>query len=206
MSEKKVIDAMWDDSPIDVSAEVNFIWSIANKLRGPYQSDKYKDVIIPMTIIRRLECALADTKQDVVETFESNKNTPALVLEQKAGYAFYNTSKFDLKELLNDSDHIASNFKSYINSFSSNVKTILLKDGLDFIPDIEKMAKNNRLLGVIKEFSTFIILSIIGLIINQVIMFVMVEKASIWYMFSKIVSTIIVMVYNFITRKIFIEK
>lgn len=58
----------------------------------------------------------------------------------------------------------------------------------------------------IKEFSTFIILSIIGLIINQLIMFVMVEKASIWYMFSKIVSTIIVMVYNFITRKIFIEK
>lgn len=58
----------------------------------------------------------------------------------------------------------------------------------------------------IKEFSTFIILSIIGLIINQVIMYIMVEKANIWYMFSKIVSTIIVMVYNFITRKIFIEK
>ena len=58
----------------------------------------------------------------------------------------------------------------------------------------------------IKEFSTFILLSIIGLIINQVIMYIMVEKANIWYMFSKIVSTIIVMVYNFITRKIFIEK
>ena len=50
---KKIIDAMWDDSPIDVSTEVNFIWSIANKLRGTYQSDKYKDVIIPMVIIRR---------------------------------------------------------------------------------------------------------------------------------------------------------
>lgn len=58
----------------------------------------------------------------------------------------------------------------------------------------------------IKEFSTFILLSIIGLIINQVIMYIMVEKANIWYMFSKIVSTIIVMVYNFITRKVFIEK
>ena len=53
---KKIIDAMWDDSPIDVSTEVNFIWSIANKLRGTYQSDKYKDVIIPMVIIRRFEC------------------------------------------------------------------------------------------------------------------------------------------------------
>ena len=51
MSDKKIIDAMWDDSPIDVSTEVNFIWSIANKLRGPYRSDKYKDVIIPMTIM-----------------------------------------------------------------------------------------------------------------------------------------------------------
>ena len=52
MPDTRIIDAMWDDSPIDVSTEVNFIWSIANKLRGPYQSDKYKDVIIPMTIIR----------------------------------------------------------------------------------------------------------------------------------------------------------
>lgn len=53
MSEHK-IDVMWDDAPVDVSTEVNFIWSIANKLRGTYQSDKYKDVIIPMVIIRRL--------------------------------------------------------------------------------------------------------------------------------------------------------
>ena len=50
MAEKQKMDAMWDDSPIDVSTEVNFIWSIANKLRGTYQSDKYKDVIIPMVI------------------------------------------------------------------------------------------------------------------------------------------------------------
>ena len=65
----KKIDVMWDDNPINVSTEVNFIWGIANKLRGPYQSDKYKDVIIPMTIIRRLECALEDTKEKVVAKF-----------------------------------------------------------------------------------------------------------------------------------------
>ena len=53
MAVKHTIDAMWDDSPVNVSTEVNFIWSIANKLRGPYRSDKYKDVIIPMTILRR---------------------------------------------------------------------------------------------------------------------------------------------------------
>lgn len=58
MADISKIEEFWDDNPIDVSAEVNFIWSIANKLRGPYQSDKYKDVIIPMVIIRRFECAL----------------------------------------------------------------------------------------------------------------------------------------------------
>ena len=72
MAEKQTIDAMWDDSPVDVSTEVNFIWSIANKLRGTYQSDKYKDVIIPMVIIRRFECALAPTKQKVVDQFRAN--------------------------------------------------------------------------------------------------------------------------------------
>lgn len=72
MAQKQTIDAMWDDSPIDVSTEVNFIWSIANKLRGTYQSDKYKDVIIPMVIIRRFECALEPTKDKVVAQFKAN--------------------------------------------------------------------------------------------------------------------------------------
>lgn len=64
MAEKQTIDAMWDDSPVDVSTEVNFIWSIANKLRGTYQSDKYKDVIIPMVIIRRFECCIGTNKAE----------------------------------------------------------------------------------------------------------------------------------------------
>ena len=63
MAENQMMDVMWDDSPVDVSTEVNFIWSIANKLRGTYQSDKYKDVMIPMVIIRRFECALEETKE-----------------------------------------------------------------------------------------------------------------------------------------------
>ena len=138
---------------MNITKEVNMVWSIANKLRGVYKSDKYKDVIIPMVIIRRFECALAKTKNKVLEAYENDKTTPEKILCKLSGYSFYNTSKFDLKELLNDSEHIAANFKSYINGFSSNVKTILLKDGLDFIPDIDKMAKNNRLLGVVKEFS-----------------------------------------------------
>ena len=140
MPEKKVVDVMWDDSPVDVSAEVNFIWSIANKLRGPYRSDKYKDVIIPMTIIRRFECALAPTKQKVVDQFKANPNFPAKAMYRISGFQFYNTSEFDLAELVNDADHIAANFKSYLQGFSANVLEILMSKerGLNFGQDGQK--------------------------------------------------------------------
>lgn len=155
MAEKTVIDAMWDDSPIDVSTEVNFIWSIANKLRGTYQSDKYKDVIIPMVIIRRFECALAPTKQKVVDQFKDNPNYPAKAMYKISGFQFYNTSEFDLAELVNDADHLAANFKAYLQSFSPNVQEIIVsaEKGLDFYKQIDKMDKNNRLLSVVKAFS-----------------------------------------------------
>lgn len=151
MADKKVIDAMWDDWPIDVSSEVNFIWSIANKLRGTYQSDKYKDVIIPMVIIRRFECALAPTKAKVVEMFKANPNYPAKAMYRLSGFQFYNTSEFDLAELVNDSDHLAANFKAYIQGFSANIQDII--KSLDFDKQIDKMDKNNRLLSVVKAFS-----------------------------------------------------
>ena len=81
--ENNSIDEFWDDNPIDVSTEVNFIWSIANKLRGPYQSDKYKDVIIPMVIIRRFECALQETKDDVVAQYKKMPTYPAKAVLRK---------------------------------------------------------------------------------------------------------------------------
>lgn len=151
MSKNTIIDAMWDDSPIDVSTEVNFIWSIANKLRGPYQSDKYKDVIIPMTIIRRFECALEPTKEAVIKQFKANPKYPDKAMRKISGFQFYNKSEFTLAELINDSDHLAANFKSYIQGFSSNVQNII--KSLDFDKQIDKMDKNNRLLSVVKAFS-----------------------------------------------------
>lgn len=155
MQEHKVIDAMWDDSPVDVSEETSMIWSIANKLRGPYHSDQYKDVIIPMTIIRRFECALAPTKDKVVEQYEKNPNYPAKAMYRLSGFQFYNTSRFTLAELCNDSEHLAENFVSYIQGFSPNVQNMLLSEsqGLDFQKQITKMDKNNRLLSVVKTFS-----------------------------------------------------
>jgi type I restriction enzyme M protein len=151
MEQKRPIDAMWDDSPVDVTTEVNFIWSIANKLRGTYQSEKYKDVIIPMVIIRRFECALAPTKQKVLAQYEANPKYPAKAMYKISDYPFYNTSGYDLAELVNDPDHLASNFKSYIQAFSSNIQDIIRS--LDFDKQIDKMDKNNRLLSVVKAFS-----------------------------------------------------
>ncbi|MFW0108644.1 type I restriction-modification system subunit M N-terminal domain-containing protein [Rothia sp. P7181] len=119
-------DILWDEAPASVTREVNFIWSIANKLRGTYQSDKYKDVIIPMTIIRRFECALAVTKDKVLSAYQDKPKLPPKVLSTISGYQFYNTSRFDLAELCNDPDHIAANLKSYIQGFSPNVQEILL--------------------------------------------------------------------------------
>lgn len=145
------IEEFWDDAPIDVSTEVNFIWSIANKLRGPYQSDKYKDVIIPMVIIRRFECALDETREAVAKKFEEVPSYPAKAMYRISGYQFYNTSRLTLAELVNDADHLAANFKFYIKNFSANIQDIIRN--LDFDKQIDKMDKHNRLLSVVKAFS-----------------------------------------------------
>ncbi|MCI6419882.1 MAG: type I restriction-modification system subunit M [Bacteroidales bacterium] len=120
-------------------------------MRGPYQSDKYKDVIIPMTILRRFECALAPTKKAVVEQFKKNPNYPELALKRLSGYQFYNTSRFDLAELCNDADHLVANLNAYIEGFSANVQGIIRN--LEFDRQIEKMDKHNRLYSVVKAFS-----------------------------------------------------
>ena len=147
----KIIDTMWDDAPINVTQEANFIWSIANKLRGSYMPDKYGDVIIPMTIIRRFECALAKTKAQVVAQYKANPGFPPKAYYKISGYQFYCTSEYDLAELCNDPDHIAANFKAYINGFSENVCGLLSE--LDITKHIDKMEKDGCLYTVVKAFS-----------------------------------------------------
>ena len=151
MSENLLSTAIWEDLPMDISKESDFIWSIANKLRGVYMPDKYGDVIIPMTIIRRFECVLERSKDKVVETFERNRNYPAKAMYRISGKQFYNTSKYNLKELCNDPDHLAANFKSYLEGFSENVSEIL--NELDIVTHIDKMDKGNCLFTVVKAFS-----------------------------------------------------
>lgn len=142
---------LWDDNPIDVTQEANFIWSIANKLRGTYLPDKYGDVIIPMTIIRRFECTLKNTKNKVVKLFDKDPKLPIKRFERESGFQFYNVSHFDLKELCNDADHLESNFKSYIKGFSTNVQDIMKQ--LDLDSHIKKMSEGGCLYSVVKAFS-----------------------------------------------------
>ena len=145
------IDMLWDESPVDVTAEANFIWSIANKLRGSYMPDKYGDVIIPMVIIRRFECTLEKTKQAVVDMFEKMPTYPYKAMCKISGFQFYNTSRLDLRELCNDADNIAKNFNAYVAGFSDNVKDIL--NELEIEKHIEKMDKDGCLFSVVKAFS-----------------------------------------------------
>lgn len=143
--------AILDEQPIDITSEANFIWGIAKKLRGTYLPDKYGDVIIPMTIIRRFESVLQPTKDKVLAQFESMPTYPARAMYKISGYQFYNTSKFDLAELCNDPDNIAANFKAYLTGFSTDVQDIL--QNLDIESNINKMDKGGCLYSVIKAFS-----------------------------------------------------
>ena len=145
------IDTTWEEKPVDITKEANFIWSIANKIRAAYMPDKYGDVIIPMTIIRRFECALEPTKDQVLAQYQEMPEFPAMAFYQITGYQFYNTSKFDLKELCNDPDNIAENFKAYISGFSKDVQEILKQ--LDMSGQIDQMNDNNCLYSVVKAFS-----------------------------------------------------
>lgn len=139
------------EKAVDISKETNMIWTIANRLRGAYKADKYRDTIIPMTIIRRFECAIAETKSKVVEQFKKNDKTPRQILERLSGYKFYCTSEFTLDELQTDPDNLASNFKAYINGFSPNIQDII--NSLKFMPQIDDLDKNGRLLSVIRGFA-----------------------------------------------------
>lgn len=151
MPDDKKKDVFWDDEPVDITSEANFIWSIANKLRSSYMPDKYGDVIIPMTIIRRFECALECTKSDVVGTYKKNPSYPAKAMQRISGYQFYNTSEYTLAELCNDPDHLAANFREYLNGFSANVQDIFRELNMD--DHIKKMDKDGCLYSVVKAFS-----------------------------------------------------
>ncbi|MCS8581811.1 type I restriction-modification system subunit M [Latilactobacillus curvatus] len=145
------IKTLYEDKSINISQEVKMVLDIANKLRGTYKAEDYQDVIIPMIIIRRFECALEETKDKVVERFKKDNETPDKILKRISGFDFYNTSEFDLKKLEESPDTIAKDFDFYLKSFSQNIRTILFD--LDFFDQIKKLDNANKLLLIIKDFA-----------------------------------------------------
>lgn len=143
--------SFWDDKPIDVSSEVNFIWSVATLLHSvSYKDADHRDVILPMTVLRRLECALAPTKDKVVKYAAEHPNAPEAVFKNRAGMEFYNKSPWTLEKLLSVKSQVRD-LKEYIAGFSSNVAEIFKR--LEFDSQIEKMEQKNVLFGVIKKFT-----------------------------------------------------
>ena len=100
----------------------NFIWSICNLLRGPYKRNEYRKVIMPLTVLRRFDCLLAPTKEQVLAKYPKIKTKPETVvlsmLQKITGRPFYNLSKLDLPKLLDDPNQLAPNLNSYTNGFS----------------------------------------------------------------------------------------
>ena len=138
-----------------VSEKASLIWSIAEKLVGVYKPHEYGDVILPLTVLKRFDSVLSDTKDKVLEMAKKYPETFAkrdFILKETAGQKFYNTSKYDFKKLLDDPDNIEENFYNYINGYSDEVKDIIKNFELN--KQIEKMAGNGILYQVIDTFNS----------------------------------------------------
>ena len=138
-----------------VSEKASLIWSIADKLVGVYKPHEYGDVILPLTVLKRFDSVLSDTKDKVLEMAKKYPETFAkrdFILKETAGQKFYNTSKYDFKKLLDDPDNIEENFYNYINGYSDEVKDII--KNFDLNKQIEKMAGNGILYQVIDTFNS----------------------------------------------------
>jgi len=135
--------------------KVNFIWNIAELLRGPYRKEQYGDVILPMAVLRRFDCVLAETKEEVLKEYEKLRKLGIQnmdpILNRVSKQPFNNTSKYDFEKLLADPDNIASNLRNYINGFSKNVREII--EHFDFDKEITKLNDNNLLYLVVSEFN-----------------------------------------------------
>ena len=138
---------------VNIQEKSNLIWAIADKIREYYKPHEYGKVILPMTVIKRFNDILEPTKEKILEVYENVKDfeVKAPFLETASGYQFYNTSKYDFKRLLDDSENIETNFREYLNSFSENVQDIL--ENFDFDREISKLANSGMLFLIIEEFN-----------------------------------------------------
>ena len=134
--------------------KANFIWTVADLIRDDFKRGKYQDVILPLTVLRRIDCVLEPTKEKVLSEHAKYKDKLKdldPVLRKASGFAFYNTSKYNFERLLDDPNNIAKNLNAYINGFSENMREVIEK--FDFRNTISKLSEANLLYLVIQRFT-----------------------------------------------------
>jgi type I restriction enzyme M protein len=137
------------------------IWELANRLRGPYRPSQYRLVMLPMVVLRRLDCVLEPTKDAVLREYEklTTQNMPESAMERLLGRAadpkrkhpLYNTSPYTFRRLLGDSENIAPNLAEYISGFSPTARAIF--ERFKFGDQIEKLDASNRLFTIVKAMA-----------------------------------------------------
>ncbi|SFH39222.1 type I restriction-modification system subunit M [Pontibacter chinhatensis] len=132
----------------------NFIWSVADLLRGDYKQAEYGKVILPFTILRRLDCVLEETKPNVLSRYESLKNSNiqniAPILNAEAKLSFHNRSKYDFDRLIADPNNLAANLRNYVNGFSEGAREIM--DYFKFEEQVNRLEEADLLFLVVKRF------------------------------------------------------
>ena len=133
---------------------VSFIWGVADLIRDTFKRGKYQDVILPLTVLRRLDCVLAPTKEKVLKRQAELRGKGLQDLDAQlrrvSGFAFYNTSRYDFEKLLADAPHVAPNLRNYIAGFSPNMREVLEK--FDFDNTISKLTEAGLLFQVLERF------------------------------------------------------
>src|ERR1700738_3106191 len=133
---------------------VSLIWGVADLIRDTFRRGKYQDVILPLTVLRRLDCVLAPTKDRVLKRKAELRGKGLHDLDAQlrkiAGFAFYNTSRYDFDKLLADAPHLAANLRNYIAGFSPNMREVLEK--FDFDNTISKLDGAVRLFKMLERF------------------------------------------------------
>ncbi|MET4144426.1 class I SAM-dependent DNA methyltransferase [Arthrobacter sp. UYCo732] len=132
----------------------NFIWSIADLLRGSYRPHQYGSIVLPFTILRRLDAVLAETKADVLAEYEKTKDGGiplTVLLPRKSKHAFYNTSQYDFQKLTGDAENVRDNLLDYVRGFSDNVRDIFEKYKLE--ERIEELDEHDVLFLIAQQFA-----------------------------------------------------
>lgn len=135
------------------SEAVSFIWGTADLIRDSFKRGKYQDVILPLTVLRRIDSTLAPTKEQVLETYNTygkKLDNPDALLRKASGYAFYNTSRYDFERLVADPSNLPANLRHYIASFSPNMREVIEK--FDFDNTITKLVEADLLYLVVERF------------------------------------------------------